>query len=238
MKARFVLTGIAAAAIFATPAAAAAKTSIGGSIAGKVTLNGTPPRARTIDMSKEPNCAKANTAPVTTESVIVRAGGALENVVVFISSGMAGDASTGAPVVLDQSGCRYTPHVVALRIGQQLEIRNSDHTPHNVHLISKENKEWNQSQPPGSGALKAAFAKAEFIPVKCNVHPWMRAYIAVLNTSHFATTGEAGTYVLPNLPPGKYTVTAWQEQYGEQSQTVTISGRETKTLNFVFQAKP
>lgn len=238
MKKQIASCAALGAAILLTAAASAPAPKAAGGIAGKVTFSGTPPKARAIDMSKEPNCAKANAAPVTTESVVVGTGGALENVVVFISAGLPPDAPAASPVLLDQKGCRYTPHVVALHTGQPLEIHNSDNTPHNVHILPKENGEWNRSQPPGSGPMKASFNRAEFIPVKCNVHPWMRGYVAVLNTSHFAVTGAAGTYVLPSLPPGTYTITAWQEQYGEQSQTVTLTGHENKTLNFVFQGKP
>jgi hypothetical protein len=119
-----------------------------------------------------------------------------------------------------------------------LKITNEDQTVHNVHPQPKRNREWNKSQPPGAPPIRESYEQAEFIPVKCNVHPWMHGTLAVMPNSHYAVTGAGGSFSLPNLPPGKYTITAWHESYGEQSQDVTISGSETQTINFVFKAKP
>jgi hypothetical protein len=104
--------------------------------------------------------------------------------------------------------------------------------------MAKVNHEWNKSQPPGTPPFSEKFDKPEFIPVKCNIHPWMHSSFAVLKNSHYAVSSGDGGFTLPNLPPGKYTVTAWHESYGEQTQDVTVSGSETKTINFVFKAKP
>jgi plastocyanin len=192
---------------------------------------------KTIDMSSEPGCAKEYSTPLAAETVVTGANSALQNVVVFISAGAASDKTPVQPVTLSQKGCRYTPHVVALETGQELKISNDDQTTHNVHPLAKENREWNRSQPPGAPPLTVKFDKPEFIPVKCNVHPWMRGYLVVLNTSHYAVTGGDGTFALPDLPPGKYTITAWQENFGSMTQDVTITGSETKNLDFTFQAK-
>jgi len=209
-----------------------------GTISGKVTYMGRPAPAKTIDMSSEPGCAKEYSSPPTTETVVTSANNALQNVVVFISAGATYDKTSPAQAVtLSQKGCRYTPHVLAVETGQELKILNDDQTTHNVHPLAKENREWNRSQPPGAAPLTVKFDKPEFIPVKCNVHPWMRGYVVVLNTSHYAVTGNEGTFVLPNLPPGKYTVTAWQEDFGSMTQDVTITGNETKTADFSFKAK-
>ena len=209
-----------------------------GSISGKVTYTGTPAKMKSIDMSKEPSCAKQHATPVTNESVVTGANNTLQNVVVYISAG-APDES-GAPsqaVTFTQKGCQYLPHVLAFRTSQ-LKVVNEDQTSHNIHPLAKTNREWNKSQPPGTPALSEKFDKEEFIPVKCNVHPWMHGYFAVLKTSHYAISGENGSFTLPNLPPGKYTVTAWQEDYGTQTADVTITGNETKTVDFSFKAKP
>jgi hypothetical protein len=218
--------------VFANPPAGS------GSISGKITYTGTPPKMKPIDMSKEPSCAKQHATPVMTENVATGPGNALAWVVVYIS---AGDQESSAPsqaVRYDQKGCQYLPHVLPMQISQQLQIYNDDQTSHNIHPLAKVNSEWNKSQPPGSPPIDTKYEKAEFIPVKCNIHPWMHGYFVVLNTSHYAVSGEDGSYSIKGLPPGKYTLTAWQEQYSQQSQDVTISGSETKTANFTFKVLP
>jgi plastocyanin len=210
-----------------------------GSVSGKVTYTGTPAKPKNIDMSKEPTCAKQHTTPVTTESVVTGANNALDNVVVYISAG-ANDEGKVPPqaVTYDQKGCQYIPHVLAMHAGQELKINNDDQTSHNIHPLAKVNREWNKSQPPGTPPLTEKFDKPEMIAVKCNIHPWMHGYFAVLNTSHYDISKDGGGFKLPDLPPGKYTITAWHEEYGTQTADVTITGSETKEVNFTFKAKP
>jgi plastocyanin len=210
----------------------------GGSVSGKITYEGTPAKMKPIDMSKEPSCAKMYPTPPMNESVVTGAGNSLENVVVYISAGAPDDAAPSTAAVFTQKGCRYIPHVLAFQVNQELKIQNEDQTSHNIHPLPKLNREWNKSQPPGTPPISEKYDKAEIFPVKCNVHPWMHGNFAVLKNSHFAVTGDGGSFTLANLPPGKYTITAWHESYGDQSQEVTISGSETKTVNFVFKAKP
>src|SRR5882724_5710851 len=211
----------------------------GGTVTGKVTYTGTPAKQKPIDMSKEPSCAKQYTTPVTTETIVTGPNNTLQNVVVYVSAG-APDESTAPTqaVTFTQKGCRYLPHVLAMQTGQQVKVLNEDQTSHNIHPLAKVNREWNKSQPPGTPPLVDKYDKPEFIPVKCNVHPWMHGYFVVLKTSHYAVSDGSGEFKLPNLPPGKYTLTAWHESYGTQTQEVTISGDETKSANFVFTAKP
>jgi plastocyanin len=210
----------------------------GGTVSGKITYDGTPAKQKPIDMSKEPSCAKQYTTPPTTETVVTGANNALENVVVYISAGAPDEAAPSKAAVFTQKGCRYLPHVLAFQVNQELEVMNEDQTSHNIHPLAKINREWNKSQPPGTPPIVDKYDKMEFIPVKCNIHPWMHGTFAVLKNSHYAISGEDGGFALPNLPAGKYTVTAWHESYGEQSQDVTISGSETKTVSFTFKAKP
>jgi Carboxypeptidase regulatory-like domain len=210
----------------------------GGTISGKVTYEGTPAKAKTIDMSKEPSCAKQHATPVTTEGVVTGPNNSLENVVVYVSAGAPDESAPSQPAKFDQKGCQYIPHVLAFQVNQPLEIVNDDQTSHNIHPRPMINREWNKSQPPGSPPDIEKYDKPEFIPVKCNIHPWMSGQFAVMKNSHYSISGGDGGFTLPNLPPGKYTVTAWHESYGDQSMEVTIAGSETKTVNFVFKAKP
>ena len=197
---------------------------VGGTVSGKVTYTGTPAKSKAIDMSKEPSCAKQHATPVTTETVVTGANNVLENVVVYISAG-ADDASAPAQAVtFTQKGCQYIPHVLAMHVGQELDVVNADQTSHNIHPLAKTNREWNKSQPPGAPPIKDKFDVPEFISVKCNIHPWMHGWFAVLKTNHYSISGDNGGFTLPNLPPGKYTVTAWHEDYGTKTQDIAISG--------------
>ena len=209
-----------------------------GTISGKVTYTGTPAKQKVIDMSKEPSCAKEHATPITTETVVAGAGNSLENVVVYISAGAADEPAPSTTANFDQKGCQYIPHVLAFQTSQELKISNDDQTSHNIHPIPKLNPEWNKSQPPGTPPIIAKYEKAEMIPVKCNIHPWMHGTFAVLKNSHYAISDADGNFKLPNLPPGKYTVTAWHEPDQEMSQDVVISGSETKPITFVFALKP
>ena len=210
----------------------------GGTITGKVTYTGTPVRQKRIDMSGEPTCTRQHSTPVTAESVVTGPNNALANVVVYVSAGANDEGQVPQQAVtLEQKGCQYVPHIVAVHTGQELKVVNSDQALHNVHPLAKVNREWNKSQPAGAPAISERYNKAEFIPVKCNIHPWMRGYFAVLNTSHFDITKGSGEFKLANLPPGKYTITAWHEEYGTQTAEVTVTGDETKHLDLTFKAK-
>jgi hypothetical protein len=220
------------------PKAPNAKKTMAGSVSGTVTFTGTPPKMKAIDMTKEASCAKIHaTSPVLTETVVTGPNDALQYVVVYVSAGDMGTAATET-MKFDQHGCQYLPHVQAMHTDQPLEITNSDQTSHNIHPLPSKNPEWNKSQPPGAPAIETKYANAEFIPVKCNIHPWMHGYFAVLSTGHFAVSGADGSYTITGLPPGKYTLTAWQEKFGTLTQDITISGSETAKANFQFKATP
>jgi plastocyanin len=210
----------------------------GAEISGKVTLTGVPAKPQVIDMSKEPECIKLNPKPRLTEDTVVGPGNTLKNVVVFISAGApAVSSAPTTPVSLNQQNCHYTTRVLAFQAEQEVKIINSDPLSHNVHPMPVTNREWNKVQLKGSPPLSSSFTKPEFMPVKCNLHPWMRAYFAVLGTSHFAVTGEDGLFTLPDLPPGKYTVTAWHETYGTRNQEITIVAGQQATVDFIYNAK-
>ena len=215
-----------------------------GKITGTIKLNGTPPHQRPIDMSKEPYCAKAHAStPVTTETVVAGSNGGLKWVVVYISEGL--DAGTASRVpsetpTWDQKTCQYTPHVMALDVNQHFKVVNSDPHSHNIHPIPKPggpNHEWNKSQPAGAPPFDVTWGAEEVaIHVKCNIHPWMSGYMAVVK-GPTAVSDDNGSYTINNVPPGTYTLTAWQETYGAQTQKVTVGAGKPTTADFTFKAK-
>lgn len=222
------------------PPTAVVDPATAGTISGTVRLEGRPPEFRPIDMSAEPACVKANPKPVMPPLVVTGEHGALANVVVYIKSGL-GRYKYAVPqtrMVLDQKGCMYHPRVLALRVGQPLEVRNDDSTVHNIHVRARVNRSWNRSEEPGDPPFTVKFDHPElWIPISCNVHPWMRAYLFVFDNPYYAVTTRTGDFALKGLPPGTYTIEAWQEYYGVQDQTVTLGPKETKSVPFVFKAK-
>ncbi|MGH9723257.1 MAG: carboxypeptidase regulatory-like domain-containing protein [Bryobacteraceae bacterium] len=227
-----------AAAPAAAPASAPADDANAGAVSGKVAFAGAKPAMRNISMDATPACARAHPAPQKSEEVIVNDNGTLRNVFVWVKAGLPErewPAPTGS-VALDQVGCIYKPHVIGVRSNQDIEVVNSDPVNHNIHPLPKNNAEWNESQPPKSEKKVKRFARQEvMIPVKCNVHPWMRNYIGVVNHPFFAVTGEDGSFTLKGLPPGEYTVEAWHEKYGAQEMKVTVAPKDAKTLDFSFK---
>ena len=213
----------------------------GARLAGHVTLNGSIAKPKPLDVSKEPICAKLHASePLYPESILLGPGNGLRNVVVYVSGGAppAGPAPSNA-VIFDQLDCHYATHVLAFRVGQEVKISNSDPLSHNIHPLAKVNREWNKIRPAGTPAFSYAYDSPEFISVKCNIHPWMSGYFAVINTSFFAVTGADGQFELPELPPGRYTLTAWHEALGTQTQDITIGpGGEAPPVNFTFSSKP
>jgi Carboxypeptidase regulatory-like domain len=213
----------------------------GGGVAGVVKLEGTAPHQRPIDMSKEPSCAAIHKDhPATTENVVAESDGGLANVVVYVSEGWNGGGWTPpAQPVFDQKGCQYKPHVMAVDVDEHFKVTNSDQTSHNIHPMPKPggaNHEWNKSQPPGSPPIDTTWNAEEAIHVKCNIHPWMSGYHVVVK-GPYGVSDDSGSFKIENLPPGNYTLTAWQETYGTQTQKVTVAAGKPATANFTFKAK-
>jgi plastocyanin len=225
----------------ATPASAGkpVDASTAGSVKGMIKLDGAAPKMKVINMAAEPSCAKQHTSPAMTEDVVTGDGGALANVIVYLKgdfSQYSFPPASGA-VTIDQKGCQYSPLVLALMTGQMLTVTNSDMTTHNIHPVPKDNREWNESQPPGSSPIMQSFAREEVaIPVKCNVHPWMKGYIGVLGSPYFQVTGKDGSFSLTNVPPGTYTLEAWHELYGPTDMMITVGPKEDKTVNLTVKA--
>ncbi len=220
------------------------KAAANGKITGTVKLDGPAPHMKGIDMSKDPYCVKAHeNNPAHLELVVVGKDGGLENVVLYISQGLPPGAASQKPAsepVFDQKGCMYTPHVIAMDVGQEYKVTTSDQTAHNIHPEPNPmtgNIPWNRSQPPGAPPIVQSWKAEEVaIPVKCNIHPWMHGYHVVVK-GPYAVTGEDGSYTLENIPPGTYTVTSWQETYGTQTQKVTVAAGQSAAANFTYKAK-
>jgi hypothetical protein len=210
-----------------------------GSVTGKVAFTGTAPEPESISMEAEPDCQAQYSNGAFTETVVVNDDGTLQNVFVYVKEGL-GDLTFPVPnesVLLDQQGCRYHPHVFGMQAGQELVIRNSDGILHNIHPMPKINTAFNLGQPVKMDSKKT-FEKPEvMVPIECDVHEWMIGYAGVQDHPYFAVTGSDGTFSLPNLPPGAYTIAAWHELYGEQTMEVTIAEKETKEVEFTFEGK-
>ena len=214
-----------------------------GKITGSVKFTGTPPHMKGIDMSKDPYCVKAHAdSPAHLENVVVGQGGGLDNVVLYISEGLPASAQNEAPStvpVFDQKNCVYTPHVLAMDVNQKFKVTTSDQTTHNIHPLPNPmtgNIPWNQSQPPGAAPVEKSWKAAEVIPVQCNIHPWMHGWFVVVK-GPYATTDANGSYTINNVPPGNYTVTAWQEELGTQTAKVTVASGQSATADFTFKGK-
>jgi plastocyanin len=211
-----------------------------GSVSGKIRLEGNPPNRRAINMAAVPKCSKENVSPPLTEEVVPGEDGTLQNVVVYLQ----GDFSSYTFDVprlaarIDQKGCVYKPHAIALMAGQPLEVTNSDQATHNIHSLAKANRPRNDSQSPGARPITQTFAHQEIaIQVKCNVHPWMKAYVAVLSNPYFQVTGEDGSFDIKNVPPGTYELVAWHELFGTSKEVITIGPRESKRVTISFKTR-
>ncbi|MGB7848684.1 MAG: carboxypeptidase regulatory-like domain-containing protein [Candidatus Acidiferrum sp.] len=219
--------------------AARADNPAGVSVTGVVKVEGQLPQEARISMNADPSCAKAHPGAVPNEDFVVGSGGTLGNVVVFIADGL-GNRTFEVPAqaaVVEQKGCVYMPHVAAIRANQKLQVVNNDATTHNIHPIPANNREWNKAEPPGS-TVEETFAREEVaIPIKCNVHPWMRAYVSVFKHPFFSISGKDGHFQLRDLPPGEYTVEAWHEKLGTLKQKLVVASGESKNLEFVFKAQ-
>ena len=206
-------------------------------VKGTIKLDGVAPKSKRIDMSREPNCAKQYDQPPMTENVLADANNGLANVVVYVSAGAPEESAVGRHVTLNQRGCRYYPHVLALQARQELMVKNDDDVNHTVHFMTKTNIELNKIQAAKGPPFTITNDKPEFIRVKCELHPWMRGVIAVLKNPYFAVTDSDGSFSLPELPAGKYTISVWHESFGTESQQIQVGGGETKNLSFLFKSQ-
>lgn len=204
-----------------------------GNITGVIAFTGQPPAPRKLDTSNDAACGEA-----MADDVLVN-NGKLQNVFVYVKSGLP-EVNFEVPtteVELDQKGCKYSPRVLGLHTGQTLKVVNSDATNHNIHPVPKINKEWNESQLKGQGPITRKFTKPEsLIPVKCNMHSWMLAYISVLPHSFYAVSTADGTFTIKGLPPGEYEIEAWHEKFGAKTVKIKVAEKADAKADFSFDA--
>lgn len=224
--------GLAAVSVWPGVAGAAS------SVTGTVTFDGKVPNLKPLAMEADPACAKKHSGPVPNEMLVLGKGNTMGNIMVWVSKGLPAGKSwpvPKTPVVLDQNGCQYKPHVMGIMVGQTYRILNSDGVLHNIHTLPKVNPSFNKGMPPTLKEATTVFQKPEEVfHIKCDVHPWMSAYVAVFTHPFFSVTGADGKYTISGLDPGTYEITAWHEKLGTQTATVTVAANEGKSQNFKF----
>ena len=208
-------------------------------VRGIVRLAGSAPANPAIDMADEPKCKARYTTTPREPKVVAGAGGVLANAFVYVKSGLPAGASyppAPTPVPIDQEGCLYSPRVIGVMVGQAMAIENSDTLLHNIKALPKANRPFNISQPTAGMTTNRTFTTPEvMIPLECNVHGWMHAYVGVLPHPYFATTGPDGVFSIANLPAGTYTLEVWHETLGTHEASVTVADGETKTQDFTLR---
>jgi len=209
-----------------------------GTITGTITFDGKAPALRPIAMEADPVCAKKHGGkPAPNEALVLGSGNTMANIMVWVSKGVPTGKTWPVPkesVTIDQNGCQYKPHVMGIMAGQTYKILNSDGVLHNIHTLPKVNSSYNKGMPPTMKEATTTFNKPEPVfPVKCDVHPWMQAWVAVFTHPFYSVTSTDGKFTISGLDPGTYEITAWHEKLGTQTASVTVAN-DTKTQNFKF----
>ncbi|HEY6139844.1 MAG TPA: carboxypeptidase regulatory-like domain-containing protein [Thermoanaerobaculia bacterium] len=229
-------SGTTAAAPSSAPAAAAVSPDAA-TLTGTIKLAAAAPAMPNIQMSADPYCQSQHSTPAKDEEVVVGPAGELANVFVYVKNPPAGNfPPPSTAVTLEQKGCQYHPHVGGVMVGQALDIKNDDATLHNVHAMPTVNAQFNEGQPVQGMVSTKKFDKPELTPfrIKCDVHGWMKSWLAVMPHPFYAVSQMNGTFTIPNLPPGNYTIVAWHEKYGSKEQQVTVAAKESKAISFSF----
>jgi hypothetical protein len=221
-------------AVLVSPGVALAQSTI----TGTITFAGKPPALKPLAMDADPACAKKHTKPVPAEMLVLGGGNTMGNVLVWVSKGLPAGKTFPVPknpVTLDQRGCVYVPHVMGIMVGQAYRILNSDGILHNIHTLPKINPSFNRAMPATLKETSTSFPKPENVfQIKCDVHPWMSAFIGVFTHPFFSATATDGKFTISGLDPGSYEITAWHERLGTQTAAVTVAANDKKTQDFKF----
>ena len=214
-----------------------------GSVTGTVTYDGKVPNLKAIAMDADPNCAKKHGGqPVPSDVLVLGPGNTMANIMVRVMGGLPTGKTWPAPAtpaVMDQKGCHYEPHVFGIQVGQPFKILNSDGILHNVHSLPKVNPQFNKPMPPTLKETSTTFAKPEPVfNIKCDVHPWMSAYVGVFTHPFYTVTSADGKFTLSGLDPGTYEITAWHERLGVQTASVTVGASDKKTFENGHRLSP
>lgn len=221
---------------------AAVDAATAATITGKISFEGTAPsKGDPVKVDADAKCKEMHaSSPLYNTPVCVNANNTLKNVFVYVKAGLEGKKfpMPTESVEINQQGCEYHPHVFGIRVGQKLSIKNSDATLHNIHARGVTNAEFNVGQPNQNMVTTKSFDKVEImVPFRCDVHSWMNAFAGVVDHPYFAVTGDDGTFTIPNLPPGTYTLAAWQEKLGTQELSVTVAAKEKKDVALTFKGQ-
>jgi plastocyanin len=208
-------------------------TAVAGTVSGTVKFEGTAPKLRPLKMDADPGCAKKHSGPVMPDVLVLGEGNAMANIFVRVTGVGGSHSAPSDPVVMDQNGCKYNPHVMGVMVGQKFLIKNSDGLLHNVHSLAKVNQAFNRAMPAAVTEAEYTFDKEELMfKIKCDVHPWMNAYVGVVTHPFFDVTGTDGKFEIKGVPAGTYEVEAWHEKLGSKTASVTVGDSDTQTLDF------
>ena len=208
-------------------------TTVAGTITGTVKFEGTAPKLPRLKMDADPGCAKKHSGPVMSEMLVLGDGNTMGNIFVRVKDVPGSHSAPGEPTVMDQKGCMYIPHVMGVMVGQKFLIKNSDGLLHNVHSLAKINQAFNRAMPGAVTEAEFTFDKKEVMfKIKCDVHPWMNAYVAVMTHPFYDVTGKDGKFEIKGVPAGTYEVEVWHERLGTKTVSVTVGDSDTQTLDF------
>jgi plastocyanin len=229
----------AAVALLASTPVAEPQASDEATITGRVKIKGEIPKRRKIKTGADPKCAAMHPGDLLTDDFVIDAAGNVQYAFIYVKEGLGDQKFTApkTPVIVEQKGCRFEPHVMGLMVGQELMFRNMDDLMHIVHVVPRNNREFGFSQAKPGEERPKVFAAKEIIRLFCDVHPWMVAWIHVLDHPFHAVSGPDGKFKLKGLPPGKYTIEAWHDGYKAVTQEVEINAKDSKTLNFEFSER-